>query len=422
MMKEDSVGRKHRILFLISRENILEPGVLKSQVFDLLGRVLKEDKNTEILVLNLPSLHSFLKNLSKRRAFKSYTKKMGIRIVSVPILPIGRSAMPVWAVPFFLAQAAPVVLFFALKYRINIIHARSYLSSLAVYFLKKMGLKAKVVFDMRAPYLLEGVVYRRWVDPDPNYRFWEKAERKMFSSADAVVSQATGMVDYVKRISPSARVFYIPNCVDTDKYLIGHEEREAGRKRLGIGDRFALVYSGSFGGLHPPSFIARLYFEFRKHLPDPYFLVVTHSNPVSISGKLAGLGISQSEFKVLHHPPNLEKVISLGDVGVGAMGGEIPTTPLVLSVKVAEYLAAGLPVISSEEMRSVAELVEKEKCGVAIKLFDQKDIRVKMQKLVREHEEMRKNALRVARKYFSVKVCAKKYLKIYDEIVSKSKS
>ena len=118
---------------------------------------------------------------------------------------------------------------------------------------------------------------------------------------------------------------------------------------------------------------------------------------------------------------NLEKILPLGDAGIGTMGGDILTTPLVLSVKVVEYLAAGLPLIVPPEMKSVAGIVEKENCGVVIDSFDQNDIRVKMQQLVKEHKILKKSALKLARDYFSVKVCAKKYLDIYDELVQKNK-
>jgi len=91
-------------------------------------------------------------------------------------------------------------------------------------------------------------------------------------------------------------------------------------------------------------------------------------------------------------------------------------------VKVAEYLAAGLPLIVPPEMKSVSGIVENENCGVVIDSFDRNDIRVKMRKLVKERETFKKNALKLAKDYFSVKVCARKYLEIYDELTQKNKS
>src|SRR3989337_2994929 len=96
--------KKNNILYLISRENVLEPGVIKSQAIDLLGQVLAQRPATEIFLLNFPSINRFLKYLGNYRSVKDYCRGLGIRLAIVPIIPIGRSIMPVWAMPFFLAQ------------------------------------------------------------------------------------------------------------------------------------------------------------------------------------------------------------------------------------------------------------------------------------------------------------------------------
>src|SRR3989338_7856751 len=117
-------SKSKRILYLVSRENILEPGVLKSQVLDLAGEIVESSANTEITVLNFPSVNRFFKYFKNYSAVKKYSQDLGVRLVMVPILPIGRSIMPLWAIPFFLAQTVPFVLFYVIKYRIKIGRAR----------------------------------------------------------------------------------------------------------------------------------------------------------------------------------------------------------------------------------------------------------------------------------------------------------
>jgi len=407
---------KNNVLYLISRENLLEPGVLKSQVLDLLGEIKKQSIGSDITILNLPSINRFLKYFKNYYQVRDYCKKLGIRFFIIPIVPVARSFMPIWAVPFYLIQVIPLILFFVLRYRINIIHARSYLSALAGWFVRKIGVQVRFVFDMRAPYLLEGVIHGKWQKTESDYKFWEGLEKKMFESADFVVAQATGMVGYVKKAAPESAAVYIPNCVSDQLYKVTPAERKKGREEQVIADRFVFVYSGSFGRLHPPDFIAKLYADLRKFVQDPYLLVVTYSDPQEISKALFKLDVPQREFKILQNPPKLEKILSLGDAGIAAMGGEISTTSLVLSVKVVEYLAAGLPVITSNEMKSVVEILKQNNCGVMVDPFDKRDIRVKMQKLVEENSLLKINSIRVARKYFSTKVCARQYLNLYEKL------
>ncbi|MEX2013860.1 MAG: glycosyltransferase, partial [Parcubacteria group bacterium] len=380
-----------RVLYLVSRENILEPGVLKSQVLDLAGQLVENSPSTELTVLNFPSVNRFFASLRSYQSVKRYARRMGVRLIIVPILPIGRSVMPVWAIPLFLIQTIPFVLFFALASKIDIIHARAYLSALLAHLLRKGGLKVGFIFDMRGAYLLEGVTYGRWNRSDTSYKIWERIEKSLFSDSDRVVVQSEGLADYVKKVMPDARVELIPPCVKERDLSAGRKEREIGRKRLGVADRFVVVYSGSLGSFHEPDFLAKSYAEIRKHLPNSYFLVATHSDPKELDSFLRKRGVPTGEFRVILSPKDPEEVLNIGDVGLHVMG-DLPITSTVIAVKFGEYLAAGLPVIVSKNLVSITDLVDKYRCGVVIDRLDQKDVRVKMQKLVKERETIKRNA------------------------------
>jgi len=408
-----------RVLYLVSRENILEPGVLRSQVLDLAGQIGKS--GVEITILNFPSLNRFFRSLGSYRGVKNHCRKLGIRLIIIPIFPIGRSIMPVWAIPIFLIQTVPWILLFRIKYHPNVIHARSYLSALAAGFLRELWIKFGFIFDIRGPYLLEGLTYSRWRRSDFNYRFWEKIERRLFTSADSVVVQSSGLEEYAKKVSPGVRVTLIPPCVDDGNFALSPRERSRGRRELGIKSNFVVVYSGSLGSFHEPEFLAQAYCTIRNFLPEPYFLVLTYSAPADLVRHLNECGVGESEFKVMKNPKDLGKLLPLGDAGLHVMSN-LPITPTAIAVKFGDYTASGLPVIATGNMLSTAGLVEEHRCGVVVNLGDKKNVRSKMRQLVREREMLRKNALDLARNYFSVKICARKYLKIYDELVKEAQS
>jgi len=410
---------KNRVLYLISRENVLQPGVLRSQVLDLVVRIKKESRETDVLVLNFPSIHSFFKYFRNYKPIKEYTSNLGIKLVIIPILPIGRSIMPVWAIPFFLIQAVPWTLFFVLKYQINIIHARAYLSTLTAQFLSKLGFKFGLVFDMRGAYPLEGITHGRWDKSNPDYQAWKNLEKSLLLTSDRVAVQSTGLRSYVSKVESEAKVELIPTCVDELIFATNARDVREGRRNLGTENKFVIVYSGSLGSFHEPGFLADTYSKIRIHIPNPHFLVATHSDPAALLSSLNSLEIGDSEVTVLRNP-DLGKTLPLGNAGLHIMDN-LPITSTVVAVKFGEYLASGLPVIVSKNMASVTGIVDKKGCGVVIDPFDQKDIRVKMQRLVKDQRVFSKNALKLAKDYFSVRVCAQKYLEIYDEISPKNK-
>ena len=406
---------KRRVLYLISRENILEPGVLKSQALDLAGKIVKSDADTKITVLNLPSINRFFKYFRNYSAVKKYAWNMGVKLVIIPIFPIGRSLMPVWATPFFVLQTVPLVTFFILRHHINIIHARSYLSALTALIVKRFIGRIRVAFDTRSLYLQEAKTYGSWVESNLNYKFWKGLEQKMFENSDEVVVQASKTVDYVKKTSPKASVSLIPSPVDADKFKMSVRDRLNGRRKLGIADDFVFVYSGRLGGYHDPEFLAKFYSAVRRYVKRPHFLVATYSDPAPFMRSLKNLDIGDREVTVLNNPP-LEKILPLADAGFHIYD-DIPIAPYASSVKMPEYASSGLPVIVTPNMVSVADLVRDNRFGVVVDPYDPKDIRSKMQKLVKERETFKKNALKLAREYFSVGVCAAKYIKIYDELI-----
>jgi len=372
------------------------------------------------LVLDFPSLHKFLKYFRNYKSITEYARGLGIKLIIIPILPIGRSIMPVWAIPFFLLQTLPFVLFFSLKYRIEIINARSHLSALLAYVARKLGANIRIVFEIHGPYLLEGVTHGRWRPADFDYKFWSGIEKKLFVDADYIVVRSSGLLDYVMDVAPKASASIIPPSVDADSFSLSEKERKNGRMELGIDDRFAVAYSGSLGSFHRPDFLAEFYSLVRKYVPNPLLLVVTHSDYGALVEGFRNLGVPQNELCVVYNPPELGKILPLADASLHVYN-DLPITPFVLSAKLGEYLSAGLPVIVTDNLVSTTNLIEKSQCGVVINISDSKDVRSKMQKLVRERGTLKKNSLRLARDYFSVKVCARKYLEIYDELASKNK-
>src|SRR3990172_10797030 len=406
-----------RILYLISRENVSAPGVMQSQVLDLLAEARIQDPSSKIVLLNLPSLPIFLKHIKKIKNVKKFCHKAGITLFIFPIIPIGQSFMPKWAIPLFLIQTVPLAIFFSLTYRINLIHSRSYLASLLAYFVKKIT-GIKFIFDTRSIYLKEAETHGIWKKSDPEYRFWEGLEKNMFRSADKVIVLASEKESYIKERVPAADISLIPSPVKVTDFAMSRIKRVKGRKSLGIEEKFVFTYSGSLGGLHSPDFIASFYSKVSKYIPNPHFLIATQSNPSEIISSLEKLGIRETDYTVLKNPA-LGDFLPLADVGIHVYP-DVPIAPYVSSVKLPEYCASAIPTIVTSNMVSMAKLVREKYFGVVVDNFEPKHIRDKMQKLVKEHSLMGKKAFKLANTYFSVKVCAQKYLEIYNGLLKKT--
>lgn len=75
-------------------------------------------------------------------------------------------------------------------------------------------------------------------------------ERLTYRTVDEVAAISDEFADHVKRVAPGARVRVIPNWIDTEEIQPVAWEENQFRSRVGLDDRFTVLYSGNLGYLH----------------------------------------------------------------------------------------------------------------------------------------------------------------------------
>ena len=169
---------------------------------------------------------------------------------------------------------------------------------------------------------------------------------------------------------PAERVHVVPNGVDAEAVAyVAPEERERRKAALGIGGVFTALFMGSW---HPPNIEAvRHIFEFAEQRPDVRFLVIGSASAAVVRERVprnVGLmGVVDPETKAL--------VLGAADVALNPMASGSGT-----NLKMLEYCAAGLPVISTPhgarglslrhrehlhvaELSEFVEAIEAARCG-----------------------------------------------------------
>jgi glycosyltransferase involved in cell wall biosynthesis len=157
----------------------------------------------------------------------------------------------------------------------------------------------------------------------------------------------------------------IPCCVDLSRFTRSSLDRERVRRELGVSDRLVCVYAGSMGGTYAVAETAAFLAAARAADPRVFALVLTPSDPASIAVELDRAGLSTRDYRLLHSPPDdVPRYLAAADVGLAlARPGfaRRATSP----TKVAEYLAAGMPVIATT---GIGDLDRLEQAGVGVLL------------------------------------------------------
>jgi glycosyltransferase involved in cell wall biosynthesis len=255
-----------------------------------------------------------------------------------------------------------------LRHRIDIIHARSHVAGAMGLFLKRL-FRVKLIFDFRGLMAEEYVDNGVWAENSAGFRLVKWAERALLARADRVVVLTEKLkAMLIEAPSPpvdAAKFFVIPCCIDLSQYPERESSDSAGRNRI------TLAYAGSATG----RYMLREMIGFFKILQDrsnrpTRFLVITRTDRSVVQRAFSECGIDSTCYSIVAATPEeVPGFLSTADIGISfikpsrALAGATPT-------KIGEYLAAGLPVVSSNGVGDTDGILEPEGVGVTISELD----------------------------------------------------
>jgi glycosyltransferase involved in cell wall biosynthesis len=256
--------------------------------------------------------------------------------------------------------------------RPDIVHGRSYLPTAIADVVSRLLPRARLVFDCRGMLGDEYVDAGYWTKERLEYRLVKRYETRAFKRADGVVVLTDALrrwIDAQGWLGPHTAVEAIPCCVDLDQFRFLPDARARIRGELGIdGDTSLLVYAGSLGSFYEEGELARFAGVFRRRAEGgapARFLLLTRSEPKDLVARLMKEGFPAAGITVVRaRPDEMPGYLSAGDLGLSFIQscfskmGSSPT-------KVAEYLAAGLPVVLNGDIGDQRDLAtERDACVV----------------------------------------------------------
>jgi len=407
---------KSKEALYISYDGLLDP-LGKSQIIPYLKALVKKD--IKFLVLSFEKHSNLLDkpNVARLKNELDSARLMwkGLRYHKSP---------PVLATFFDISKGILSSLWFVKRYRIKIIHARSYVASFIAIILKKIC-RVKFIFDMRGFWADERVEAGIWKKGGLLYKAAKYFEKAFLKNADVIVSLTHAAKDEIKSFSylknNEIDVSYIPTCVDLRRFRQKQtSDLEIIKKIKG---RFILVYSGSISTWYMPNEMIDFFSVVKKYISEAYLLVLTKEK--ELFSKIArNKGLKDSSFSVLSLSyESVPDYLSLGQVGLAfyksgySRKGCSPT-------KVGEYLACGLPVIINTGIGDSDGILEPGRVGIIIKDFSNREyerVQQQLRQLIKD-SDIKARCRKVAEKYFALDLGLEEYQKIYYKLLKNSRS
>jgi glycosyltransferase involved in cell wall biosynthesis len=390
-------------ILYISYDGMLEP-LGQSQVLAYLER-LAPDWRVHLVSFEKPADWA---DSARRRTVAERIAAAGIRWH--PLTYHKRPTAP--ATAFDIAHGTARALVLALRHRLSIVHARSYVAGLMALGVKRVT-GAKFLFDMRGLWADERVDGGLWPRGGRLYRIAKSIERRLLLAADHVVTlthaseaEIHGFPYLAERAPPMS---VIPTCADLDRFVIqGPPATEP----------FVLGYVGSVGAWYLLDDMLRCFKHLQAAEPEARLLIINRNERTLIGEHIGQHGIDPAvvEIRAAEHRdlPRLIAGMSAGMALIKPVYSKIASAP----TKLAEYLGCGVPCLGNVGVGDMESILECDRVGVALRGSSDDELRRGVERLIAltREPDVQDRCHRTALKLFSLDVGVAAYRAIYERL------
>ena len=253
----------------------------------------------------------------------------------------------------------------ARMHNVNILHGHALYST--IHALRaKTHTKAKVIFDVHGAFPEEAEMSGSDSSRVKRLLEWEK---EALNTADLRIFVSSRMERFFRAkygLSDHPYVF-IPCCVYNEKFQMSGEIRLSKRAQLGIKEKFVFLYLGTLSVWQCPEAMFSLFAQFYQKRPDSlFYLILPHFDHEKAISFLKKYKLPSKSYMVAEVPHmEVGSVIGIADAGL-LLRKSHPVNYVSSPTKFGEYLAAGVPVISTEDIGDTSDLIKNEKVGLII--------------------------------------------------------
>lgn len=322
-----------------------------SRVWLMTDSLRKRDKCVHLL--------RFYPMFKSQGSWRQGAASQGVKLLEIPVLPISRFSLARWLTLWF---ANVFIHLYARFVNASLIQTEAHEAAGAVLLNKITDIP--VVVDFHGACIEEARSRHALQNRQTSLQWLENAERRAVSMADACLIVSRPMLSYLLGKHGEACVapmVEIPVCVEEEFFL--PLARKAARKALGIAESTPLlVYCGGAQEYQCLADMRRLLEALSLRLPDVHLLIVSRDEK-AFRDAFQGLSDRISLFSA--SKSDVPHLLVAADAALLLRRDHI-LNRVSCPTKFAEYLACGVPVITTPWAGHAGELVQKYNAGIVI--------------------------------------------------------
>ena len=307
------------------------------------------------------------------------------------------------------------------KRPIDLIHARSYITSLVALRLKKAN-KIPFIFDMRGFFADERIDGKIW-DKEHFlfkrvYNLFKKKEAEYLQFSNHTISlTSAGKKEIHSWSLPNlSPITIIPCC--TDENLFSKEKIKDIRPNLGLNNSdFVISYIGSTGTWYMLDEMLDFFKILLQKKPNSKFLFITKDKADKILEKCFKKNISKNS--ILIESSSREMMPSYIGVSNFSIFFILPFYSKKASspTKMGEIMNLGIPIICNSGVGDVDEVMERSMPELLVKYFNTQEYERIVDIILDNYNCESEKIIQTSNNYYSLNKGVKKYSDIYNQIL-----
>lgn len=408
-----------KVCYLSWGETPRSYGVFGSQVLGQFIETRKQMPESEFYFISgVPIIHSGLvrEKLKYNEEVSKVKAKLGdIEFAWVPIFCPQNVVYSSRHFFNFLVYGADILLKKQfLKIKPDIVHCRSYGAAwVALKVKQKYKLNYKIIFDARGLYPEEHALKNNFSNNNKNYLFLKKIEKKLLDECDLTIAVSDTMKNYFESLH-AKKVECIYLSANTEKLFT---EREKNKDEVVFGYVGALSEST----WHRTSELLKLYQKLRLTVKHPKIHIITTSSHYDVKEMFKEIPENEIYLSSTRTVDELKEKMKKFDFGIMSYFNaenefQLTLSDMVLAVKSAEYLAAGLPMIVNKKCGGISYIINKHNLGIAYDpdTFDEINTE-NIYRFVNDNKDLERSQLSL--ELFDYKNNAIRYMNYYKSLV-----
>ena len=309
---------------------------------------------------------------------------------------------------------------FAQRRGASLVHGRSSVSC-AVATIAARFSGVRLFADADGPLSQEYVDAGVWKEGSFGHRLTAWGERQFIERADVVGVLTKHRKAEVAKWAPDTPVHILPCAVDLERFRPLPIHRTTFRRDLGL-QGTVFVYAGKAGGWYDTEGMID-FLKVAKHAFGALtLLVLTREEPSKFEELCARAGIKLVVRSA--QPAEVPAYLNAADVGL-CFRHRLPSQLSCSPIKLAEYLASGLPVVSTSGCGDYDELIQSERVGIVVggdSVSDYRRAAASLNSLLSE-EFVQERCRSCARRFLGLReVVVPRYLDIYRDFLSPTRA